>query len=224
MKNLKNNSATFLIRCGLSANFLTGLGLFFSLIAGVLIYEGLFLSAALALLICGLLDLLDGAVARVSRKSTLFGGILDSTLDRYGDAFIFGGAIFLCFKNYYTFWAFATFLTLIGSFAISYIRARAECDVDECRVGFWERGERIACLFFGLLVNNLSIAIIILLIGVQWTAFRRLYYAYAESTKRSAQESFFGKLMKQPLKRDEWIYYVKGISLAFLMIFLRGPF
>jgi len=174
---IKETIAAFLYKQGISANFLTYLGLGLALLSGVLIYSGSFFWAGGVLLLSGLCDLLDGAVARLSKKPGVFGGILDSSMDRYGDAFVFAGVLFFYFGVGDLLYAVLTFSALVGSFLISYVRARAECEIENCRVGFWERGERLVYLSLGLLFNNLEVVLWILAIGTHLTAMLRLIYA-----------------------------------------------
>jgi len=177
VKNLKNYIAALLCNLGVSANALTMAGLLLALAAAFLIYGGSFFWAGGVLLLSGLFDLLDGAVARLSKKPGVFGGILDSSMDRYGDAFVFAGVLFFYFGAGDLLYAVLTWSALVGSFLISYVRARAECEIENCRVGFWERGERLVYLSLGLLFNNLEVVLWILAIGTHLTALFRLIYA-----------------------------------------------
>ena len=88
MNNFKNNIASVFFKFKISANFLTALGFLCAFISGVLIYKGSFLLAGSFLILSGFFDLMDGAVARFSKKSTSFGGILDSSLDQIGRAHV----------------------------------------------------------------------------------------------------------------------------------------
>ncbi len=88
---MKTVIAKWLHRLGVSADALTYLGLLLALLSGWLIFRFELFYAGLALAASGFIDMLDGEVARVSGKKSDFGGILDSSLDRYGDGFVFGG-------------------------------------------------------------------------------------------------------------------------------------
>ena len=178
MKNLKNYIAALLCNLGVSANTLTMAGLLLALATAFLIYSGSFFWAGVVLLLSGAFDLLDGAVARLSKKPGAFGGILDSSMDRYGDAFVFAGILFFYFGMGDLLYAILTLSALVGSFLISYVRARAECEIENCRVGFWERGERLVYLSLGLFFNNLEVVLWILGIGTHLTAILRLTYAH----------------------------------------------
>ncbi len=204
---MKNKIAKFLYRIGVSADALTVFGLILAALSGWLIFCGDLLGAAAALLASGLVDLLDGEVARVSGKASPFGGIFDSSLDRYGDAFIFIGLLFYFFQQDRLDLAALSASAWTGSFLISYIRARAECEIDSCRVGFWERGERVGVLTLALAVNNAAAVVWLLGIGTHWTAMQRLY-ASSPSAKR----------LKTPSRREAAYFLKLGILTAFLLL------
>lgn len=217
--DFKKAVADILIRCHVSANVLTLLGLGFAFFSAAFIYVGGFVWAGAWLLFSGLLDLLDGAVARQSGKASPFGGILDSALDRYGDGFIFGAAIFYFLQRDQFFLAIAALLSLIGAFSVSYIRARAECEVDSCRVGFWERGERLVYMALGLLLNNISVAVIILCVGVQWSAYQRLRLSYILTLGNIAGSQ---KIVHAP-SRTHILYYFKVAIIIGALLLIRFP-
>ena len=113
---------------------------------------------AVWLLLSGLLDILDGQVARGGGMVSKFGAFFDSTLDRIGEAILFAGiAIYFQTAPSQSVPVLGTLLTLAaltGSFLVSYTRARAEGLDVECRVGLAQRPERILglgapTLFFG---------------------------------------------------------------------------
>ncbi len=159
---------TVAIRVGLTANGLTVLGLGLAAAAGLAFFDGHSRLAALLLLIAGLCDILDGQVARRSGGETRFGAFFDSTLDRLGESLVLLGILGFCFRNlaalvmdparvveqadaglFPTTWAVVgvtAMLALTGSFLVSYTRARAEGLGLECRVGWFERPERLTLL------------------------------------------------------------------------------
>lgn len=102
------------------------------------------------LLISGVLDILDGKVARRGGTSSAFGAFFDSTLDRLGEAALFGGIAVYFVVTSGQRWPIAglsaSFLAMAGSFLVSYTRARAEGLGLECKVGIAQRPERIVGL------------------------------------------------------------------------------
>lgn len=105
-----------------------------------------------AILFCAgsLLDVLDGALARQSGRGTPFGGFLDSTLDRVGEAAMLG-AIALVFAREGNEWALAAaFAAMTGSFLVSYTRSKAEGLGLKGDVGLGSRAERVVVIVSGL--------------------------------------------------------------------------
>lgn len=95
------------------------------------------------ILFAGVFDMIDGQVARQGGKSTKFGALYDSVLDRYSELIMFFGiCYFFTAHNYFLSSIFA-FLALIGSMMVSYVRSRAEGLGIECKVGLMQRPERI---------------------------------------------------------------------------------
>ena len=98
------------------------------------------------ILASGLFDMMDGRLARMSGKSSLFGALWDSTLDRYSELVsLFGICLaFIRMEQGEWFWmGVVTFAAMIGSVMVSYVRARAEGLDIECKVGFMQRPERV---------------------------------------------------------------------------------
>lgn len=172
--NFKNSIASMLHKAGLSADFVTYLGLCVAAFSGYLIYTGEFMWGGGCLLLAGGLDLMDGAIARLSNKVSKFGGVLDSSLDRYGDFFVLAGLLLFYVEMGDVLYSALTLSAMAGSFEISYVRARAECVVPQCKVGFWERGERLVYLSLGLMLDNPETAVWVLAIGTHMTALFRL--------------------------------------------------
>jgi CDP-diacylglycerol--glycerol-3-phosphate 3-phosphatidyltransferase len=95
-------------------------------------------------------DILDGALARAASKGTVFGAFLDSTFDRLGEAAVLTaiGLVFMRDGNEVA--LIATFLAVIGSFLVSYTRAKAEALGLRGDVGFGSRVERVVIISIGL--------------------------------------------------------------------------
>ena len=97
-------------------------------------------------------DILDGALARAASKGTVFGAFLDSTFDRVGEAAMLG-AIGIAFHHDDNVLALATaFAAVIGSFLVSYTRAKAEALGLRGDVGFGSRVERVVLISVGLAI------------------------------------------------------------------------
>ena len=97
------------------------------------------LTGGVLILVGALFDMLDGAVARTKNKMTRFGAFLDSVLDRYSDAFIFLAIAYNLWRVSNITGVILCLGTLLGSFMISYSRARAEGIGEECKL--WHYGK-----------------------------------------------------------------------------------
>lgn len=143
-----------LVRTGVRPNTITTIGTLLVVVSAVAYAVGSVRVGGLFLLLSGVVDTLDGQVARVTGKATTFGAFYDSTLDRVGDGATFIGiGWFLMTTAEPVAWRdLAVLLCMLGvlsSLLVSYARARAEGLGLECKVGIAQRAERI--LGLGLL-------------------------------------------------------------------------
>lgn len=138
--------------------------------------------AAVLLLLSGLCDALDGAIARVCSKTTVFGGFFDSVLDRYADALVYSAIILggLCELHWGA-------IALVGSLLVSYTRARAEAEkVNMESVGLMERPERIIIVAIATLAgiyveDALNFGILLLAVLTNITVMQRIFYFYRKT-------------------------------------------
>ena len=108
------------------------------------------------ILFAGLFDMMDGRLARVSGKLSVFGALWDSTLDRYSEMVsLFGVSIvFLSFGWFWT--GVVTYAAVLGSVMVSYVRARAEGLGIECKVGLLQRPERVVITALVAIVSGVT--------------------------------------------------------------------
>lgn len=132
------------------------------------------------------LDALDGAVARAMGRTDRFGGVLDSTLDRYADGFIFGALAYYFAGRGEQGNLLLALASLMGSFVVSYVRARAgEADLS-VKIGLFSRFERVVTLLLMLLFPPLlTLGLWILAIGTNVTGVQRLWYVYKHLDKEA---------------------------------------
>jgi CDP-diacylglycerol--glycerol-3-phosphate 3-phosphatidyltransferase len=168
-------------------NTLTFLGLVFNIVVGVLFAFGHVVGAGYMMILSGAFDILDGAVARISKKITRFGGYFDSVIDRYSDLAVWVGIMIYFATIGNAFYLVLTSIAMIGAVMISYARARAELVIPLCKVGFMERPERHITLMLGAIFNHLITAIWILAVTTQIDAAHRIFYTWKE-IKRIEQE------------------------------------
>ena len=171
-----------LSKSGITPNALTLIGLALNIGAAYVIATGHFIIGGVLVLVSGLFDLLDGALARFTKQTAKFGAILDSTVDRISEAVILCGLlIWYLPQEGASLTIILIFAVLIGSFLVSYIRARAEGLGWQCQVGLFTRAERVIVLAIGLLINqiftgSIIVALCILVIFVFITVGQRLSY------------------------------------------------
>ncbi|MBI4188067.1 MAG: CDP-alcohol phosphatidyltransferase family protein [Chloroflexi bacterium] len=156
--------------------------------AVVLIVTGHLFAAGWAVLLSSFFDTLDGALARYTDRTTRFGAVLDSTLDRVAEAAILVGI--LVFSVLYAnerpvLMVLLVSVALVSSFLVSYVRARAEGMDVECEVGLFTRTERVVVLVLGLLLSGLNYALItamsIIAVLSVITFVQRLLYAWQQT-------------------------------------------
>lgn len=173
-----------LSKCRIKPNTLTWLGLAISIIAAAVIATNHLLAGGLLVLLAGLFDILDGALARSTKQSTRFGALLDSTFDRLSEAVLLLGILALYLGSGNAIEITVIFLALIASFLTSYVRARAEGLGLECHVGLFTRTERVIILALGLLFNQILIALLILVVLAFVTVGQRLVYSRQETARK----------------------------------------
>jgi len=166
-----------LMRAGITPNQLTLAALALGVAAGVLIALALPVTAALVLLLSGLLDALDGELARQSGAATPFGAFLDSIADHYGDLAVYLGIAWLLLDSGDLLTLLLLLVAMFGSLIGSQIRSRAGMlGLDTKDIGFFTRAERILVFVLGLLTGLLSPAVAILALAHNLSALQRLAY------------------------------------------------
>jgi CDP-diacylglycerol--glycerol-3-phosphate 3-phosphatidyltransferase len=100
--------------------------------------------AGLTILIGGLMDMIDGRLARVHKMASPYGAIFDSVFDRYSEMIMFLGICYYLVAQDYFYSSLFGFLSMVGSIMVSYTRARAEgLGLVMKDVGLMQRPERI---------------------------------------------------------------------------------
>jgi CDP-diacylglycerol--glycerol-3-phosphate 3-phosphatidyltransferase len=140
-----------LIESRLTPNAISLTGLVGNVVAAVLILQEMFVLAGVAFVLGSLCDMMDGRYSRMSGKGTPFGAFLDSTLDRIEEGIVLAAVAVWFAKSSNDLAVGATVLTVVGSYMVSYTRARAEALGVECKVGIASRAVRVVILSAGLL-------------------------------------------------------------------------
>jgi CDP-diacylglycerol--glycerol-3-phosphate 3-phosphatidyltransferase len=177
---------TVLVKSRLKPNTLTWIALAISIIAAGTIATNHPIIGGFLVLVSGLFDIMDGALARLTNQATRFGALLDSTFDRVSDSILLLGLLVLYVRNGGTIEIVLIFLALIASLLTSYVRARAEGIGINCPVGLFTRTERVIILALGLLLSPLyefSVLIVLMVLVVLGfvTVGQRLVYVWQQT-------------------------------------------
>jgi CDP-diacylglycerol---glycerol-3-phosphate 3-phosphatidyltransferase len=159
-------------------NFFTLMGFFATLVASLLILNGFWFFAGLAIILSGLFDLFDGVIARKLGKVTVLGGFLDSVLDRYSDLLLLISLLIHYLKKGDPDLVILTSFVSMGTILIPYVRAKAEALQVPCNIGLMERAERIILLSAGTLFQWMEPVLWILAIFTHFTVLQRIYYVW----------------------------------------------
>ena len=211
-----NPFVSLLIRIGITPNIVTTIGMLGNIAAaavlsaaGIKAQQGggadfTLVTIAGALIIgFSLFDMLDGQVARIGGMASTFGAMYDSVLDRYCELFTLGGLAFYLIGCGNATGAILTFLALVGSIMVSYVRARAEGLDIECKIGFMQRPERVVVTSVAALAAGITglslpatstfdpniilvVAMAIIAIFANMTAFARIAHCKRELAKKNS--------------------------------------
>jgi CDP-diacylglycerol---glycerol-3-phosphate 3-phosphatidyltransferase len=159
-------------------DFLTWLGFVLTCGAAALVAGGSLLWGGVMMLVAGLMDTFDGALARQTGRVSRFGAVLDSTLDRFSEGVMLIALTYLFARNGNSGGAALAAATLLLSLSVSYIRARAEGMGVACSEGWFTRTERVIDIALGLLLNQVIIALAVVSALSLFTAGQRLFVTW----------------------------------------------
>jgi CDP-diacylglycerol--glycerol-3-phosphate 3-phosphatidyltransferase len=146
-------------RLPVSPNMITVAGMLVTFVASALVGLGYLLPGAIVLAFAGTFDILDGALARATKRSYPYGAFLDSTTDRCAEAATYVGiAAYFLYHSPHTslmrLAGIACLVALAGSFLVSYVRARAQSLGFTCDSGMFARPERVVITVVGLILGS----------------------------------------------------------------------
>ncbi|MBD5176412.1 MAG: CDP-alcohol phosphatidyltransferase family protein [Muribaculaceae bacterium] len=164
-----NPLVRLMIRCGVTPNMVTTIGMFGQVAGAALLIRAGYVAgmtgsvpynlvtwAGVVIILFSLFDMLDGQVARLGNMASKFGAMYDSVLDRYCELISLGGVAYY-FMAFGQLWpALITYMAVIGSLLVSYVRARAEGLGIECKVGFMQRPERVVVTCLGVIATGIA--------------------------------------------------------------------
>jgi CDP-diacylglycerol--glycerol-3-phosphate 3-phosphatidyltransferase len=162
-------------------NVLTFIGLLVNVAAAAVLASGRFFAAGIIVMVAGLFDMVDGRVARETNQVTRFGGFFDSVLDRYSDLVVLMGLLVYYASINRFFYVVLTAVVMTGSVMVSYTRARAECTIPRCKVGFMERPERTVLLIIGALTGRMAQILWVMAVLANLTVIQRIVHTWQQT-------------------------------------------
>jgi CDP-diacylglycerol---glycerol-3-phosphate 3-phosphatidyltransferase len=178
-----------LYRAGFAAWQLTVLSLATNVVIGWLLVTGLRLLPGILLLVAGLLDVLDGGLARLRGTAGRAGAFLDSVMDRVSDAILFGALFWSLAGQGHRLAAALALVSLVVTLLVSHIRAEAEAAGLPMTEGFVQRLERYVLLVIGLTAPGTLLSVLVVLTALGGlTVAQRLVSAWTQLDRRGRVE------------------------------------
>ena len=172
--------ARFFRALGVTPNAVTLLGFGLSVVASCLVGVGWLVAGGVVFLLGGALDLLDGALARLTDTASPFGALMDSVFDRLGEASLFVGLAVYAVRadfseNHLLLFIVSLLLALVFSQGVSYLRARGEGLGAFSKAGIMTRPERVVLLGIGLIVDQIVWVMVAIAVVSCITLFQRMF-------------------------------------------------
>jgi len=176
---------TILAKTKITPNQITFLGLLVNCAVAFLIAKGQlsYLTIGILIWIAGFFDALDGSVARIAGRSSVFGDFWDSVLDRYADSVIYFGILVHFLELGKTNYVLLIVVAIVGSLMVSYTRAKAESLNAKCEVGLLPRSVRIIILGAGFLFAQVIPAVVIIALLTHITVAQRIFHVHKKLDK-----------------------------------------
>ena len=167
--------AAFFNSIGMHPNTMTILGVAGTSLGAYMIARGNMLWGGLLILISVPFDALDGTMARLRGEANEWGAFVDSVADRYSELITYGGLLYYFLSKGNNLACILVFISAAGSVLVSYIKARGESLGLKAKGGLLTRVERYIVLAPALVFNQPIIALWILAILTNVTAFQRIF-------------------------------------------------
>jgi CDP-diacylglycerol--glycerol-3-phosphate 3-phosphatidyltransferase len=190
-RSLASRAVVALKQSRVTPNQLTALGFSLNIAAGVLLFEELYVLAGIVFLVGSIVDILDGALARLRDQATTFGAFIDSTTDRISEGFVLGAAALVLAREGRTWAVAAIFVALTASFLVSYTRARAEALGLDGKAGLMGRAERVVLLAAVILLSPfgaLPWGIAVLATLTSFTVGQRIFSVHRQLVSAAAEK------------------------------------
>jgi CDP-diacylglycerol--glycerol-3-phosphate 3-phosphatidyltransferase len=212
------------VALGISPNTLTVIGVLINWAAAWALALDHFVMAGFIMIAANIFDFIDGKVAFITGKESEFGAFWDSTLDRLSDLALFTGLIWLYSTLGRTDYVLITTLTLSFTIMTSYARARAECLIEKCKVGFMERPERIVLFMIGAFTNRMAAVLWVILVLSVLSVANRIHFTYlalnnkplpgTTGVRGAFNRAFFWRDERTTIPYDLWVIAI----LAFVWL------
>ncbi len=176
--------ARLLMRLKIGPMTVTLFGLVLAAVAAYLVAIDELMWGGVILAISGVLDSIDGALARMSGAASPAGALLDSVVDRLAEGVVLLGVLIFALDTDQAILATLVYVAFAGSMLVSYVAARAQSLGSERVVGIMTRPERVIVLAVGLVIGYLNIAIWIIAILTPLTELHRFLHGWSELQKR----------------------------------------
>lgn len=186
-KGILDPIGAFLNRLGLTPNTITLLGLAGTTFGAYLIAQGKMTTGAFVLLASVLVDAFDGTMARLRGEPSDFGAFVDSVSDRYAELVTFGGLLYFFLTQNDTPGVVVSFIAAAGSVLVSYVKARAEGLGFTAKVGILTRLERYIVLIPLLVFNQPFLAVVVIAVLANITAYQRILHVRMQGRERIKQ-------------------------------------
>lgn len=201
-------------------NVLTLVGVIINVGAAWALGTGHFLLAGVVMICANIFDFIDGKVAHALHLESEFGAFWDSTLDRLSDLALITGLIYLYARLGRVDYVMVASVVLIFTIMTSYARARAECLIEKCKVGFMERPERIVLFMIGAFTNRMAGVLWVILVLSVITVANRIQYTYLalahrplpshDGVRGAFARAFFWTDPRTTLPYDAWVIAILG--------------
>jgi CDP-diacylglycerol--glycerol-3-phosphate 3-phosphatidyltransferase len=172
------------VKLRIHPNLLTFIGVLINVAAGWALARGHFLTAGVIMIVANIFDYIDGKVATETGNVSEFGAFWDSVIDRFSDLALAVGLICLYASLGSQEYVLITSITMVFATMTSYARARAECLIPKCKVGFMERPERIVLFMIGAFTNRMAAVLWVIGVLSVVTVINRIQYTYLELNQR----------------------------------------
>jgi CDP-diacylglycerol--glycerol-3-phosphate 3-phosphatidyltransferase len=199
-RNIAKRFGRFVAKTGLGPNAITMIGFLLNFPVAYLLGQGWFFWGGIMILVAGVFDMLDGAVARATGKMTKFGAFLDSTFDRFSEIVVLLGLLL-----YYRSpigadgekmgGSILVYVAITGSLMVSYVKARSEgLNIAMKGVGLLPRPERVVMLAAACIlatwVGDIAVIVVlwVLSVGTNLTAIQRIMYVWLTASKEQKEQ------------------------------------